>query len=154
MRRRFTWSLLLAASLLASAAMPAAGASRPPRLLRFDDTTRFAVRPATLAFGVDGGLLVLGPDVSKSEFHAGHDGHIRWKSWNPKIGASGVGTVWINQCRPDCAAGHYSSQPAAMMATNVVGGRYTQVVLSYGAGGRPTVRTYHLKRFGRLYGWQ
>jgi hypothetical protein len=147
-------AVFLAFALLAAAVIPAHASPSLPRLLRFDDTSNFAVRPPTLAFGADGGVLVLGPNVSKSDFRAHHDGHIHWKYWNRTDGASGVGTLWINQCRPDCAAGHYSSQPVVVVAANAVNGHYTRVVLSYGAGRSGTYQSYRLKRFGRLWGWQ
>jgi hypothetical protein len=151
--RRLVASLAAAAVLLPAAAIPAVAAGGRPRLLRFDDTTRFAVRPATLTFGADGGVLVLGPGVSESSFRARHDGHIRWTVWSP-ISAHGAGTVWINQCRADCAAGHYTSYPVALQASRVVNGRYTRLMLSYRRGTHPTVKRYRLMRFGSIYGWQ
>jgi hypothetical protein len=140
--------LLLAIAISANAA--AAGSAR---LLRFDDTTRFAVRPATLTFGADGGVLVLGPDVTQSSFQAHHDGHIRWTAWNA-TSAAGTATVWVNQCRPDCAAGHYTSSAGTVNASRVVNGRYTRLTLSYQRGSRSTVKHFRLMRFGSIYGWQ
>jgi hypothetical protein len=153
MSRRSISSMLLAGTLLLVIAMPAGASGPAPRLLRFDDTTRFAVRPATLSFGADGGVLVFGPGVTRADVHAGRDGHIRWAYWK-KASASGVGTVWINQCRPNCAAGHYTSHPVVVVAGLAVNGRYTRLSLSYGAGSHATVQRYDLKRFGRFYGWQ
>jgi hypothetical protein len=152
-RRRALVSLSAALCLLLAAGIPALAAGGSPRLLRFDDTTRFAVRPATLSFGADGGVLVLGPGVTQASFQARHDGHIRWAAWSA-TGAQGAGTVWINQCRPDCAAGHYTSYPVSLHASRVVNGRYTRLALSYQRGSQPTVKRYRLIRFGSLYGWQ
>jgi hypothetical protein len=147
-------SLFLAVALVVLACATPAGAAGPaPRLLRFDDTHKFAVRPATLSFGADGGQLVFGPGVTQAQVHAGHDGHIRWEKWNA-TGARGVGTVWINQCRPNCAAGHYLSYPVTVQAARVVGGRYTRLALSYTRGGQAKVVRYRLKRFAPFYGWQ
>ena len=151
--RRFITALSVVTCLLVGAALPALAAGGSPRLLRFDDTTRFAVRPATLSFGADGGVLVLGPGVSQSSFHARHDGHIRWSTWKA-ASARGDGTVWINQCRPDCAAGHYTSYPVTLQASRVMDGRYTRLTLSYQRSGQPIVRRYRLMRFGTFYGWQ
>jgi hypothetical protein len=141
------------ACLLLGAAIPAIAAGNRPRLLRFDDTTRFSVRPATLSFGADGGVLVLGPGVTQASSRAHHDGHIRWTAWNA-TSAQGAGTVWINQCRPNCAAEHYTSYPVSLQASHVVTGRYTRLVLSYQRGSHPTVKRYRLMRFGSIYGWQ
>jgi hypothetical protein len=147
MSRRSTVPAVMLA-LLAGAA-PAAATGSSPRLLRFDDATRFVVRPATLSFGADGGVQVTGPGVSASALHAGHDGHIRWTRWNA-TGARGLGTVWINQCRPNCAAGHFASYPVRVQASQVVNGRYTRLALSY----RGKVVRYRLRRFGSFFGWQ
>jgi hypothetical protein len=151
--RRLIAVLSAAACLLLAAGIPASAAGGPPRLLRFDDTTRFAVRPATLAFGADGGVLVLGPRVSHASFRARRYGHIRWNYWRAMT-AHGVGTVWINQCRPTCAAGHYVSHPVVVVATRVVHGHYTRLALSYESGRNSIVRRYVLERFGSLFGWQ
>jgi len=153
MSRRAICAFGLAAALLLAAAIPAGAASSPPRLLRYDDTTRFVVRPATLSFGADGGILVLGPGVSPSAAHAGHDGHIRWTSWNA-TSAGGRGTVWINQCRPNCAAGNYVTYPVTLQAFQVSNGRYTRLTLSYRRGTQPKLLHYRLMRFGSFFGWQ
>ena len=154
--RRLIRTAAVGACLLLGAAIPAIAAitpGSPPRLLRFDGTTRFAVRPATLSFGADGGVLVLGPGVTQASFQARHDGHIRWTAWSATT-ARGAGTVWINQCRPDCAAGNYTSYPVSARASRVVNGRYTRLALSFQRGSKPTVRRYRLMRFGSFYGWQ
>jgi hypothetical protein len=151
--RRLIVAASVAACLLLGGALPAIAAGRAPRLLRFDDTTRFAVRPATLSFGADGGVLVLGPGVTQTGFHARRDGHIHWTAWTARS-ARGAGSVWINQCRPSCAAGHYTRYPVALGASRVVNGRYTRLTLSYQRAGHPTVKRYRLRRFGTFYGWQ
>jgi hypothetical protein len=151
--RRSITAIVLAAALLLAAATPAGASGRAPLLLRFDDTSHFAVRPATLSFGADGGQLVLGPGVTQSQVHAGQDGHIRWTKWSA-TGAHGVGTVWINRCRPDCAAGHYLSYPVRVQASQVLSGRYTRLTLFYRRSGQPKDVHYHLKRFAPFYGWQ
>ncbi len=153
MRRRSIPSVLLAAALLLATAMPAGASASAPRLLQFDSSSHFTVRPATLSFGVGGGLLVLGPGVSQTAFRAGHDGHIRWTRWNA-TSARGLGTVWIDQCRPSCAAGKYATYPVTAQASQVVNGRYTRLMLSYRHGNQPKVLRFRLKRFGSFYGWQ
>jgi hypothetical protein len=34
--------------------------------------------------------------------------HIRWAAWNDSR-ANGIGTAHLNDCRPNCAAGHFHS---------------------------------------------
>lgn len=152
-RRAGACSVAAVCLLLAIAISASAAATASPRLLRFDDTTRFAVRPATLTFGADGGVLVLGPAVTQPSFRAHHDGHIRWTTWTA-TSAAGAATVWINQCRPDCAAGHYTSSAGTVNASRAVNGRYTRLTLSYQRGSRSIVKHFRLMRFGSIYGWQ
>ena len=122
MRRRLVArAVLLAFALLAAAVIPAHATPSPPRLLRYDDTSKFAVRPPTLAFGADGGVLVLGPNVTKSDFRAHHDGHIRWKYWNRTDGASGVppplpGPIRTTWCSCSGAAARTGRTPAGVRA--------------------------------------
>jgi hypothetical protein len=69
---------------------------------------------------------------------------LRWTSWTPRL-ASGYGTEYENDCRPDCAEGHIHYYPALVVlwGSGSVPGhpaerRYTEVTLIY-PGARPPV---------------
>ena len=69
---------------------------------------------------------------------------MRWTSWTQKL-ASGYGSEWENDCRPNCAAGHLHHYPvlAVLWGSGSVQGhpaerRYTQLTLIY-TGARPPV---------------
>jgi hypothetical protein len=67
---------------------------------------------------------------------------LHWTSWTPRL-ASGYGTEYENDCKPDCAEGHIHYYPALVVlwGSGSVSGhpaerRYTEVTLIY-PGARP-----------------
>src|SRR5947209_3618799 len=80
----------------AARAMPARGL---PTLLTTEGGSRFAIRPAAVVFLGDGsgGLGRLGRRER---------GSIHWTRWTGRA-AFGRGTVWLNNCLPDCAQATY-----------------------------------------------
>jgi hypothetical protein len=69
---------------------------------------------------------------------------LHWTSWTPRL-ASGYGTEYENDCKPDCAQGHIHYYPALVVlwGSGSVPGhpaerRYTEVTLIY-PGSRPPV---------------
>lgn len=63
--------------------------------------------------------------------------HLHWTSWTPEL-ASAYGTEWQNDCKPDCADGHFHNYPVVveLWGSAAVKGhpaerRYTQVTISY-----------------------
>ncbi len=112
----------------------AVGSSPLPRLLYVDGTNEFGVRPATMTFG-NGGYFITGPGVSAQSFRTRHYGHIRWRSWTMSE-ASGTGILWINSCRPDCAASNYSSRPVSIRASAPLPAHFLNLLLVYRLKGR------------------
>ncbi len=45
--------------------------------------------------------------------------HIRWSSWRA-TGATGRGTAHLNDCTPNCAAGHFHAFPITVRLSKVV----------------------------------
>ena len=79
-----------------------------------------------------------------------NDGLIRlsWTSWTPHL-ASGYGTEQVNDCNPNCAAGHFHSYPVlvifwgnAALRGHPGTQRYTNITLLY-PGARPPVFNGH-----------
>lgn len=69
---------------------------------------------------------------------------LHWTSWTPRL-ASGYGTEYVNDCKPNCAEGHFHNYPALVVlwGSGSVAGhpaerRYTEVTLVY-PGARPPV---------------
>lgn len=78
---------------------------------------------------------------------------LHWTSWTPKL-ASGYGTFWENDCKPDCAHGqiHYYQSREVLWGSATVAGhpaerRYTKLTVIFTGKNRPPV--YVLKH-GKL----
>jgi hypothetical protein len=63
--------------------------------------------------------------------------HLRWTSWTLEL-ASAYGTEWENDCKPNCAEGHFHYYPvvAVLWGSATVKGypgeeRYTEATVSY-----------------------
>ncbi len=106
-------ALVLAASAVAQGA---------PGLLTEQDG-KFAVRPATIVYTGDGTGI-----VGRLGKGANARGGIDWESWTPRL-AYGAGTVWLDDCNPNCAAGHYRGYPSRIIADDAAGGRFTRLTL-------------------------
>jgi hypothetical protein len=61
--------------------------------------------------------------------------HLRWKSWGAG-GATATGTAHRNDCKPNCAAGHFHASPVTVRLSRVVTcvkGRHEFARISWGA---------------------
>lgn len=138
-------SVISARSLLATAALfaltmalaagPAAARQAPlPELptQAAEHDEELQVRPATISFTGDGTGYVGGRTTSPR--HYGRGG-IRWLSWTQRS-AFGRGYVWISDCRPYCAAGHFHKHRGTVRATRARHGLFTRLKIVYRWGGR------------------
>ena len=123
-------------------------ASSPPRLLRTDVSSNFAVRPVTMSFGCCGQFVISGPGVSGRAFRSHSLGRIRWKHW-ASARSDGVGLLWVDDCVPNCASGTFRPRWVSIQAFRVRSGRYTRLLLVYWSGGR---RVFDLRKLERLPG--
>jgi hypothetical protein len=119
----------------AKIAVAARRSHQPPRLLMGDFTSRFAVRPATISFGVSANEIIGGTGISLSQFEAGKLGHIRWSHWT-SASAVGHGLMWSNDCSPNCPEGTYHAGTVAITAHDGFSGRYRRLSYVYRADGR------------------
>jgi hypothetical protein len=142
--------------MLWAGATSSSAASSQPRLLRRDASSRFAVRPATMAFGCCGRLVIGGPAVSGAAFRSGLPGSIRWKYWGSAQSA-GTGLLWIDNCLPSCASGTFRPTRVSLQASRVLNGRYTRLLLIYRVGSRRVYDRRELERVpavnGPAYQW-
>jgi hypothetical protein len=67
------------------------------------------VRPRAIVYTGDGTGVIAG------ERSARHGAGIRWTSWTGQF-ARGTGADWLDDCRPDCAGGHFHGYPARIVA--------------------------------------
>lgn len=96
--------LLSAPSALASGGLPKIPSYSGP-YSRHD----FKVKPATIDYGM-GQAFFAGRHRSGA-----HYGPLKWTSWTSNS-AEGSGRNWIDNCRPNCAAGTYHSVPVDLKA--------------------------------------
>ena len=130
---------------LASSGMPStahatastqAATAKTPRYVVLDCSFKPVVAPSTVILAcADAGLGVQ---------------DLRWTSWTPEL-ASGYGTLWENDCKPDCADGHFHYYPSldVLWGSATVKGhpgdrRYTKLTVIFTGTTRPPV--YVLKK--------
>jgi hypothetical protein len=129
---------------LASSGTPATASTQAataaiPRYVVLDCSLKPVVTPSTFVVAcADNGMGVEG---------------LHWTSWTPKL-ASGYGTVWANDCTPNCADGHFHYYPSleVLWGSATVNGhpadrRYTKLTVIFTGKRRPPV--YVLKN-GKL----
>lgn len=152
-RERALLMAVVAASWLAGYSGAASASISRPKLLKADDGSAFAIRPATMIFG-DGEFFITGRGVSQKDLRARRDGHIRWSSWT-HTGATGRGTAWVNNCEPSCAnSTSYSSSAVSVRASSVKSGRSTHLRITYRLRGRRIVKHGTLRSLRRgVYYW-
>ena len=125
-------SLGLAASAGAATPRPAAAQPAATRYVLLNCANKAQARPGGYVLAcADGGTGLE---------------NLHWTSWTPRL-ASGYGTEYQNDCRPNCAEGHehyYAALVVAWGSGSVAGHpterRYTELTIVY-PGARPPVYT-------------
>jgi hypothetical protein len=137
--------------LVAVAMVPAARAASLPKLAtqaaEHDEELR--VRPATISYTGDGTGYVGGRTTSPDHYDRGG---IDWQSWDQRS-AFGRGWVWINDCRPYCAAGHFHKARATVRASRPRDGLFTRLTIAYRWGGRDYRDHRVLEHAAGFYFW-
>jgi hypothetical protein len=132
---RIRWAALAAAMALG---VPAAAAHARPTL--HDGGTGFKVRPATILVSGDGTARLGGAgDGAGGDF-----GTIQWTAFR-RAGARGDGRIFINDCRPDCAGGTFSSFKAVIRARRVRHGHFTRLSAHYRRHGHAVTQRWRLQ---------
>jgi hypothetical protein len=103
----------------------AAAATNAPRyvVLNCNENDKAQVEPGTISLAcADDGIGL---------------SHLHWTSWTPEL-ASAYGTEWQNDCKPDCADGHFHNYPvvvelwgSAAVKGHPADRRYTEATVSY-----------------------
>lgn len=108
-----------------------AATARTPRYVVLNCRLRPVVAPSTYIIAcADAGIGVR---------------HLHWTSWTPKL-ASGYGTFWENDCKPNCAEGHFHYYPSlevlwgsARVKGHPAERRYTKLTVIFTGTTRPPV---------------
>lgn len=107
------------------AALPAAAAARLPSVLT-QGKPAFQVRPATISYTSDGTGVVGGLNGTSVR----HLGRLRWTTYNRTQGLAN-GLMWLNDCMPFCARGHFSSTHVRVRVSSPKAGRFRRLTLTY-----------------------
>jgi hypothetical protein len=96
-------------------------------------------RPAQIVYSGDGTAFLAGQGTS-----ARHPGRLRWTTWSTTR-ALGYGATWMDNCKPNCAAGTYFSYPSnvRLYRPRVLGGHlvFTRMTVTFPAT-RPPYPAY------------
>jgi hypothetical protein len=140
--RRACLSLALTATAVLAAS---AYASPLPTLLVGSFGHTFEVRPSAVVYTGDGSsFLGVSPGTGK--------GHWHWRVWNHDH-AYGVGTIWLDTCRPDCADGKYLTPMGSARASRARHNHYTRLKARYRRGARRVTQVWRLSHGGAGFYW-
>jgi hypothetical protein len=152
---RLKSAILIATGLLA-ATEASAGAAGLPKLADSAGSKKAAVRPGTILYTGDGSGFFAGAGKSGTPPKVGK---LHWTSWSAQ-GASGTGANWLNNCKPNCARGHFSAFPVTLKASRprtVLGVKvFTRLQVTYAATkphGLGKSETWKLKPTGHMFFW-
>jgi hypothetical protein len=122
---KLEWVAATAICALASAGIAAAtaGAAAHTSKLLVSDSGPFKVKPANVYYA--NGHAVLG---GKGADPPGSFGTFHWNSWSSRK-ATGSGTAWTNDCKPDCGEGTFVSTAATATASAAKGGHFTALTI-------------------------
>lgn len=131
-------------AVLVTSAGSASAARRPPVAYDCQGSHNGQLRPAGILLDcLSGNVIVKTP---------------AWQYWTGTSARSSRATLWVNKCRPSCAAGNYRRYPASLVLyrTRSVHGRsyYTRMRLQYTHNG-PRSYTYRWARYpgATIPGW-
>jgi hypothetical protein len=134
---------VIAAAVVTSAG-PASAAGRLPVAYDCQGSHHGQIRPADIFLDcLSGNVLVKTP---------------AWRYWTGTSARSRGATLWVNKCRPSCAAGHYRKYAASLVLYRVRSvhgrGHYTRMRLQY-THNKPRSYTYRwgMYRGATLPGW-
>ncbi len=117
-----------------------------PKVLTQDSTSTFGVRPSTIGYTGDGtGYIGKKPWGSRP-------GSVKWGKWNHKR-ARGVGTIWLNNCSPDCSRGEFRSVRGTVKLTKPKHGRFTRMTLRFNLRGEAVTDQRKLRHIDTYYRW-
>ena len=102
-------AIVLPAATLVAVAVPFAAHAATTSAAKTAHVTKAAAIPALAVYN-----CINRPQVRPGNFDFFCDGSgyltkLKWSSWNDTM-ATGTGVVYINNCEPNCAAGHFSHQ--------------------------------------------
>lgn len=132
-------SILVATGVLVAApGAVAGGLPKLPSTIGPPGKGDLQVKPSSIVYSGDGSAFLAGAKKSNHR-----DKPLKWSSWTA-TGAHGSGFNWLNNCKPNCAAGTFRAFPVklhAYRARRVHGHRiFTRLKVTY-TGAEPAHTT-------------
>lgn len=143
--------LLTVSALLAPLAIgtPAQAAKGLPKVLTGTSATSFQVRPAVIEYTGDGTGVIGGTDGTSIQ----SPGHLRWTEYSKTRGRA-TGSVWVNDCEPDCASGTFAAVPVSVRVSSPKYGRFQRLTLAYTYNGKRYIDRRKTKNYGKYWGYE
>ncbi len=117
-----------------------------PSLLTESYGNSFEVRPASIGYTGDG-TGVIGRLPNRAE-----PGSVEWKTWDRRE-AYGVGTIWLDDCNPDCAEGSFHSYRGSVRADRPSAGHFTRMTVRFRYGSHRVTDIRVLQHMPPYYSW-
>jgi len=98
-------------------------------VLANDSSRDFQVQPSLIGYTGDG------TGYFGRRTWGAKRGYVKWQKWG-RSSAYGVGTVWLNNCKPYCYDGSWSARKGSVQLGSPKNGKYTAMTISYRRGQR------------------
>lgn len=123
------------ASALAVLALTPAVAQALPKVLT-QQRVAWKVRPNTISYTGDGTAIIGGAGGVSARY----PGRLRWTTYTARQGVA-RGTVWLDDCNPDCATGTFRPAPVTVNVFGPKAGLFRYMTLKFAdpTTGRPRV---------------
>jgi len=102
----------------------------------------YGVRPRVIVPSKDGSEVLGGPGGSFTGHHL-VPGNLTWKTYTGRQ-AKASGAVWLDDCKPTCAAGTFTSHPAEVRLFGPMKFRFTRLSYVFTEHGQKRVETFRL----------
>lgn len=117
-----------------------------PRVLTEGSGRDFQIRPTLIGYTGDATGYIGRRDWG------GKRGYLNWQTWG-RWRAFGVGTVWLNNCNPDCSRGKYSSRKGSVQLSAPRNGKFATMTIAFHRRGTLYTDTRVLRRTGDFWSW-
>jgi hypothetical protein len=148
-------ALATASGASAAGSENAAHASGQARLLGESQSFKssgFQVRPEILPLSGDGTAFVGGHGWKARGRRILHFGAIQWTSFGGAK-ATGRGLLWLNDCTPNCAEGHFQHYSATVIANAIHKSHYTRLTVTSISSKHRGTDVYALDEAGSDSSW-
>lgn len=146
-------SSAITAVLFVALALPGV-ALATPTLLGGAAYLNFEVEPAQIGVSGDGTAYFGGEGYVQEGHQPPSDlGSIDWTSWG-NGSATGEGLLWLNNCKPYCAAGSFYAYPLKIRASVVRHNHFQHMTTTFPFGGKVRHEKYELAARGSSKIWQ